>query len=162
MTSQTSPKSKGAVIRRGGSPRTRRRAPPADPGDEFRLGNVTLDPNGGQVPWHNQEQEEVYFIIEGTGEMCLGEERQTLTTGQMVYIPSGVFHQLTNIGADAAADDLLLRARRRRGALAAGTRRHAAQGRRRSAAAARGRASAMHREAVDELTHPTPNHELTT
>ncbi len=30
--------------------------------------------------------------------MCLGEERQILTSGQAVYIPSGVFHQLTNIG----------------------------------------------------------------
>jgi mannose-6-phosphate isomerase-like protein (cupin superfamily) len=64
----------------------------------FCIGNVTLDPSGGQVPWHNQEQEEIYFIIEGTGEMCLGHERQTLTTGQAVYIPPGVFHQLTNIG----------------------------------------------------------------
>lgn len=64
----------------------------------FAMGNVTLDPQGGQVPWHNQDQEEVYFIVEGTAEMCLGEERQILTTGQMVYIPPGVFHQLTNIG----------------------------------------------------------------
>jgi mannose-6-phosphate isomerase-like protein (cupin superfamily) len=64
----------------------------------FSLGNVTLDPEGGQVPWHNQDQEEIYFVVEGTGEMCLGEERQTLTAGQAVYIPSGVFHQLTNIG----------------------------------------------------------------
>lgn len=64
----------------------------------FSAGNVTLEPNGGQVPWHNQEQEEVYFIVEGTGEMCLGEERRTVTTGQAVYIPSGVFHQLTNVG----------------------------------------------------------------
>jgi mannose-6-phosphate isomerase-like protein (cupin superfamily) len=64
----------------------------------FSLGNVTLDADGGQVPWHNQDQEEVYMIIEGTGEMCLGEERQTVTGGQAIYIPSGVFHQLTNIG----------------------------------------------------------------
>ncbi|HPY31845.1 MAG TPA: cupin domain-containing protein [Verrucomicrobiota bacterium] len=64
----------------------------------FSLGHVTLDPRGGQVPWHNQDQEEIYFIIEGTGEMCLGGERQTLTTGQAVYIPPGVFHQLTNLG----------------------------------------------------------------
>jgi mannose-6-phosphate isomerase-like protein (cupin superfamily) len=64
----------------------------------FSLGNVTLDPNGGQVPWHNQEQEEIYFVLEGEGEMCLGEERQTLAAGQAVYIPSGVFHQLTNTG----------------------------------------------------------------
>ena len=64
----------------------------------FSLGNVTLDPDGGQVPWHNQAQEEVYMIIEGTGEMCLGEERQTVVAGQAVFIPPGVFHQLTNIG----------------------------------------------------------------
>ena len=65
---------------------------------QFSMGNVTLDPNGGQVPWHNQEQEEIYFIVEGTAEMCLGEERQILTAGQAVYIPHKVFHQLTNVG----------------------------------------------------------------
>ncbi|HZT38262.1 MAG TPA: cupin domain-containing protein [Bryobacteraceae bacterium] len=65
----------------------------------FSMGHVTLEPDGGQVPWHNQEQEEVYFIIEGEAEMCLGEERQRLSAGQAVYIPPGVFHQLTNIGS---------------------------------------------------------------
>ena len=30
--------------------------------------------------------------------MCLGEEREIVHTGQAVYIPSGVYHQLTNIG----------------------------------------------------------------
>ena len=65
---------------------------------QFSMGNVTLDPNGGQVPWHNQEQEEIYFIVVGTAEMCLGEERQILTAGQAVYIPHKVFHQLTNVG----------------------------------------------------------------
>jgi mannose-6-phosphate isomerase-like protein (cupin superfamily) len=65
----------------------------------FSMGHVTLEPEGGQVPWHNQDQEEIYFIIEGEAEMCLGEERQRLTTGQAVYIPSKVFHQLTNVGS---------------------------------------------------------------
>ena len=64
----------------------------------FSIGFVTLEPNGGQVPWHNQEQEEVYIILEGTGEACLGGERQVLKAGQALYIPSGVFHQLTNVG----------------------------------------------------------------
>lgn len=66
--------------------------------ENFCLGNVTLDPRGGQVPWHNHEQEEVYFVIEGTGEICLGEERSTIIGGQAVYIPPHVFHQLTNLG----------------------------------------------------------------
>lgn len=65
----------------------------------FSIGHVTLEPAGGQVPWHNQEQEEVYFILEGEGEMCLGEERAPLRAGQAVFIPPRVFHQLTNTGA---------------------------------------------------------------
>jgi mannose-6-phosphate isomerase-like protein (cupin superfamily) len=64
----------------------------------FSMGFVTLEPKGGQVPWHNQAQEEVYFVIEGTGEMCLGDERREVQAGQAVYIPSGVFHQMTNTG----------------------------------------------------------------
>ena len=64
----------------------------------FAVGFVTLDPHGGQVPWHNQEQEEVYFVLEGQAEMCLGAERRILTAGQAAYIPSGVFHQISNLG----------------------------------------------------------------
>ena len=67
--------------------------------ENFALGYVVLEPRGGQVPWHNQEQEEVYFIVEGEGEMCLGEERRTVKGGQCVQIPPGVFHQLTNTGS---------------------------------------------------------------
>ena len=66
--------------------------------ENFSLGYVVLEPNGGQVPWHNQDQEEIYFVLEGTGEMCLGEERQGVSAGQAVYIPPCVFHQLTNTG----------------------------------------------------------------
>ena len=64
----------------------------------FSVGCVTLEPHGGQVPWHNQEQEEIYFVLEGEGEMCLGDERTAIKAGQAVYIPSKVFHQLTNTG----------------------------------------------------------------
>ena len=64
----------------------------------FCLGYVVLDPKGGQVPWHNQDQEEVYFIVEGEGEICLGEERQAIKAGQCVFIPPTIFHQLTNTG----------------------------------------------------------------
>ena len=39
--------------------------------DNFCMGYVTLEPNGGQVPWHNQESEEIYFVISGTGETAV-------------------------------------------------------------------------------------------
>ncbi len=64
----------------------------------FAMGFVTLDPDGGQVPWHNQDQEEVYFIIEGIGEMCLGDEVAEMKAGQLVQIPPGMFHQMSNRG----------------------------------------------------------------
>ena len=66
----------------------------------FSLGNVVLQPNGGQVPWHNHEQEEVYLILEGSGEICVGDERRTLYAGQAAYVPPGTYHQLTNTGPD--------------------------------------------------------------
>lgn len=66
--------------------------------DNFSMGLVELEPNGGQVPWHNQEQEEIYFVLSGTGEMCLGKERHPITSGQLVHIPANEFHQLTNVG----------------------------------------------------------------
>ena len=66
--------------------------------DAFAMGVVVLEPRGGQVPWHNHEQEEVYFVLEGTGEICVGEERRRITAGQAVHMPSNAFHQLTNVG----------------------------------------------------------------
>ena len=66
--------------------------------EHFSLGYVVLEPRGGQVPWHNQDQEEIYFIVEGRGEMCLGRERRTVEAGQAVFIPPGEYHQLTNTG----------------------------------------------------------------
>lgn len=66
--------------------------------DHFNLGYVELEPEGGQVPWHNHEQVEIYFIQKGTGEMCIGKERQVVHGGQVVFIPSNEYHQLTNIG----------------------------------------------------------------
>jgi len=64
----------------------------------FSMGLATLDANGGQVPWHRHGQEEVYLVIQGSGEMCLGHERAVLTAGQAVSVPAGMFHQLTNTG----------------------------------------------------------------
>ena len=69
--------------------------------NNFCMGFVTLEKNGGQVPWHNQEQEEVYFVLEGVAQMCLGNEMCEISSGQAVYIPPQIFHQITNIGDNA-------------------------------------------------------------
>ena len=68
----------------------------------FSMGFVTLEADGGQVPWHNQDQEEVYFLLEGEAEMCLGTEKKIIKSGQAVYIPPKMFHQVTNISKKPA------------------------------------------------------------
>ncbi len=69
----------------------------------FCMGYVVLEPKGGQVPWHNHDQEEVYVLLDGTCEICVGQERRTLHSLQAVYVPPGLFHQMTNIGEKPAA-----------------------------------------------------------
>ena len=48
----------------------------------FSLGHVTLEPNGGQVPWHNQEQEEIYLVLEGKAKCAWAMKRCTLEPGK--------------------------------------------------------------------------------
>ena len=115
--------------------------------DHFSFGYVTLEPNGGQVPWHNQEQDEIYFIVSGTGEMCLDDERTTVHGGQMIFIPPQAFHQLTNIGDEPLTMIYCYGPGGRGGALAAGARRHAPQGWHRRPAASRRCSAAVHRSA---------------
>ena len=66
----------------------------------FAMGYVVLEPKGGQVPWHNQEQEEIYMVLQGRGEICVESERSEIVGGQAVFLPPGKFHQLTNIGEE--------------------------------------------------------------
>jgi mannose-6-phosphate isomerase-like protein (cupin superfamily) len=66
----------------------------------FCMGYVTLEPGGGQVPWHNHQQEEVYFIVRGSAEACVGTECTAVGTGQALYVPPLTYHQLTNTGTE--------------------------------------------------------------
>jgi mannose-6-phosphate isomerase-like protein (cupin superfamily) len=67
---------------------------PAEP-DHFVMGYVTIYP-GGEVPAHAHSQEEVYFIISGSGTMELGEERTPVEAGSYVAIRPGQEHCLRN------------------------------------------------------------------
>jgi len=66
--------------------------------ENFCMGQVTIFP-GGQVPTHSHEQEEVYFVIDGTGEIEIEGETQPIAGGEAVYVPSGKTHNLRNPGS---------------------------------------------------------------
>lgn len=59
-----------------------------------------LLPPGHTVPAHHHEVlEEIYYILEGTGEMTVGGETRPVAAGDAIFIPTGNIHTLTNTGA---------------------------------------------------------------
>jgi mannose-6-phosphate isomerase-like protein (cupin superfamily) len=43
-------------------------------------------------------QEEVYFFIQGTGIIQINEEQYRVNAGDVILIPDGAFHRVTNDG----------------------------------------------------------------
>jgi mannose-6-phosphate isomerase-like protein (cupin superfamily) len=58
---------------------------------------VEMEP-GGKQRVHSHENEQCYMILEGTGEMTVGDETRTVRAGDTVFIPSNASHGLVNTG----------------------------------------------------------------
>ncbi|KPU44509.1 hypothetical protein OXPF_15920 [Oxobacter pfennigii] len=67
--------------------------------EHFVQGMVVIYP-GGSVPLHDHAEEEVYFIVSGSGEMTVGEETVAVKEGDAVYITPTLPHLLKNTGKD--------------------------------------------------------------
>lgn len=50
-----------------------------------------------QAHYHPQT-EEIYYILEGTAQMQIGDELQNVGPGDAIAIPPGAVHQITNTG----------------------------------------------------------------
>jgi len=67
--------------------------------------NVTAVPPGKRAfPLHNHHaNEEMFFILQGTGELRVGEERYSIRQGDFIASPPGgpeTAHQIINTGSD--------------------------------------------------------------
>jgi len=47
---------------------------------------------------YHPQTEEIYYILEGTGEMRIGEELRQVGPGDAIAIPPGMEHQIANNG----------------------------------------------------------------
>jgi len=55
-------------------------------------------PAGGRTERHyHKVAEELYFILEGAGEIELGGEHRTVRSGDAILIPAGVWHAIVAI-----------------------------------------------------------------
>ncbi|MFP7287378.1 dimethylsulfonioproprionate lyase family protein [Shouchella clausii] len=67
--------------------------------EQFVSGHSSLFPNGS-IPLHSHENEEVYIILSGKGEMTVGEETEIVEGVTAVYIPPNTKHSLINTGKE--------------------------------------------------------------
>ena len=64
------------------------------------LAEATLVPGQGTERHYHREAEEIYFLLEGSGEMEVDGESARVTVGDAVLVPPGAWH---TIRADAGA-----------------------------------------------------------
>ncbi len=47
---------------------------------------------------YHKERDEIYYIVEGKGVLMVNEEKREVKTGDVILIPKGSTHTLTNTG----------------------------------------------------------------
>ena len=57
-----------------------------------------LKPGEGPSDHVHFNQEEIFFIVEGTYEMTVGDQTSTVGPGTIVFIPRNVVHRFKNVG----------------------------------------------------------------
>ena len=55
-----------------------------------RFGEMTVDPGGASAPVVYKNEEQIYFILEGTGKILYGEETHSLRKYDFLYLAPGV------------------------------------------------------------------------
>lgn len=61
-----------------------------------RFGEDSVDPGGRCEDALYDRQEEIYFVLEGTGSLHYGEQAYAMRTNDFTYLPPGVKHSIEN------------------------------------------------------------------
>src|SRR5262245_30684326 len=62
------------------------------------LAEARLRPGASTAPHYHPRTEEIYYILEGSGRMQIGEEHRDVGPGDAIAIPPGDIHTITNNG----------------------------------------------------------------
>ena len=67
-------------------------------GDLLFVGLNAFEPGQEHAPHVHEGQDKLYFILEGSGVVQIGEQTEVLSAGDAAYAPSGVPHSIRNRG----------------------------------------------------------------
>lgn len=65
----------------------------------YSLAHATVGPGETSVP-HILKYSEVYYILEGSGRVFVGNEQKVIKKGDLVHIPPNAEQYIENIGTD--------------------------------------------------------------
>jgi mannose-6-phosphate isomerase-like protein (cupin superfamily) len=68
---------------------------PTAPVRNQSLAEAELAPGQATERHYHRESEELYYLLEGTGEMEIDGASRTVGTGDAILIPPGAWHQIT-------------------------------------------------------------------
>jgi oxalate decarboxylase/phosphoglucose isomerase-like protein (cupin superfamily) len=68
--------------------------------ERFSAGVVTLRPGKGHALHNHPGVEEILYVLSGTGEQQVADERRAVSAGVLIHIPPDVFHETINTGED--------------------------------------------------------------
>jgi mannose-6-phosphate isomerase-like protein (cupin superfamily) len=63
------------------------------------LAEARLPPGGSTTPHRHVQTEEIYYILEGSGTMRVGDSTAPVGPGDAIAIPPGASHEITNVGS---------------------------------------------------------------
>lgn len=64
----------------------------------FSIAHAVLQPGAESLPHRLKTSYEVYFILEGEGEMHIDSEEEAVLAGQAILIPPGSWQHIRNTG----------------------------------------------------------------
>jgi mannose-6-phosphate isomerase-like protein (cupin superfamily) len=69
-------------------------------GDFLFAGLNCFEPGQEHAPHAHQGQDKLYFVLEGSGMVHIGEQSELLSAGDAALAPSGVVHSIRNPGPE--------------------------------------------------------------
>jgi quercetin dioxygenase-like cupin family protein len=68
--------------------------------DRAQLDLYCVSPGQTQKPHRHDDQDKIYYVLEGRGRFALGGQQEELAAGDALVAPAGVDHGLVNEGTE--------------------------------------------------------------
>jgi mannose-6-phosphate isomerase-like protein (cupin superfamily) len=75
--------------------------PSSSPARGFSVAEALVEPGQSTEAHFHDNSQEVYYFLEGSGSMLLGEESTIVTAGDAVLIEQGILHSVKNTSTGA-------------------------------------------------------------